>query len=341
MSASYLFQARKALDTALKEIAFPDAAARARVEKDVFLRPPKQESFGDLSTNIAIILKSIESMSFEDVSPPFLAAFRTLEGIAEVRLAETAYINLIYASTYWQSNLPVICREREYFGLEGEEGAAVTLAEPAAINDLASARKQANAEALGTLAELCGRATNKETLPARAPEGFPLAAAIAKCTAIKTRFALLANPPGFMDAFSPILAIDRAYNNPVFAIPYALSQVKKLRARAGTGDVKEGAGVEMSVLNLPIELKLAKALSGWPVAVTRALGKADVFYLVSFLEEVSLLFFRAFDALRPLSSDYLSEPGKGSARLVLLAAVEQILSGGLTVLGVTNVKEYA
>ncbi|MCF8468634.1 MAG: hypothetical protein K9G33_14635, partial [Sneathiella sp.] len=82
-------------------------------------------------------------------------------------------------------------------------------------------------------------------------------------------------------------------------------------------------------------------LSGWPVAVDRASRKADVFYLVSFLEEVSLLFFRAFETVRPLSSDYLIEPGKGQARLVLLEAVEQILSGGLKVLGLTNVKEYA
>ncbi|MCF8469085.1 MAG: hypothetical protein K9G33_16945, partial [Sneathiella sp.] len=263
MSVSYLFQARKAFDAALREIAFPDAAARARVEKDIVLRPPKQESFGDLSTNIAILLKSKENASFEEVSAPFLAAFRALEGIAEVRLTDTGYINLIYAPAYWQLNLPVICREREHFGLEGAEGPTVTVVEPAAVNDLASARLQANAEALGTLAEICGRATNKETLPARAPEGFPLAAAIAKCTAIKTRFALLGNPPGFIDAFSPILAIDRAYNNPVFSIPYALSQVRKLRAKAGMGDAIEDAGVEMSVLNLPIELKLAKALSGW------------------------------------------------------------------------------
>ncbi|WP_373084503.1 DALR anticodon-binding domain-containing protein [Sneathiella sp.] len=338
MSVSYLLQARKALETALEGVEFADEAARARVAASIFLRPPKPEGRADLCTNAAILLKSNKYISFDEPAVPFLAAFRALDGVSGVTLASNGYINITYAPKFWQSSLPVICREQEKFGLEGAGGREIHVKIPATVNDLASARAAAAAAVLGILARLSGGSVVEETLPPRPAEGFPLAAAIAKCNESRTRFALLANPVGFVAAFSPILAIDKSYNNPVFCLPYALAQVRRCLGRAAeTGNNGEIA-VEMPVLTLPIEVKLAKSLCGWPIAVDRALEKTEAFYFAAFLQEVCLLFFALAEKTHPVSSGYLTEAGAGQSRICLFAAVETVLSAGLKILGVQNLK---
>ena len=336
MSMSYITQARAALNAVLDTVEFPDAALR----RQITLRPPKEKSYGDLSSNSFILLKSIENIDFNLLSQKLRDAFEKLDGIADVRLEDNGYLNLKYNIIYWLNNIIPVFEEGPEFGIRGMASKKYTFPAPEEVVDLASYRQQVNFEALSRIATTVGAYVERETRPAREAEGFPHTTAIAKCTEAKARFAVLANPPGFIDAFSPILAIDRRYDNPVFAIPYARLMLQRLGATAEAAETGVSDGVDMSVLVLPEEVMLARQLNDWPLALEQALGKRDAFYLASFLQELSLLFFRLVERVHPISSNYLMAEAEGSARHCLLGALDRILSGGVGLLGVDTVREY-
>jgi arginyl-tRNA synthetase len=339
MSLSYQNQARRALDQMMAALSFKNTAEKAAFETDLVLRPPRNESWGDLSTNAIILLKSNKYISYEDAEIYILDGFQRLGGLEKVNLAANGYVNLVFTADFWRQNLVLLLQEAEKYGLEPLKAAEsrITLTTPAEIHDLLSAREQANSEVLARLAGLAGWSVDKTQSDPRGAQGIAFEAAVAKCTADGARFALLANSPAFALAFSHNLAIDKTYNNPVFSIPYAASVLDRLIA--GHEDEREGAA-DISALCLPLELNLAKKLCGWPLAVTRSLEKGDVEHLVSFLQSVSLLFFRLADQERPVSSSYLQEPETKAARITLLKAVKTILTGGLDVLGVSMNKEF-
>tara|TARA_R110000772_G_scaffold114545_3_gene219087 strand:+ start:257 stop:1282 length:1026 start_codon:yes stop_codon:yes gene_type:complete len=341
MSISYLNQARKALKTALEDIeALPDAV-RQEILKEAVLRPPRERSWGDLSTNILILLKSKQEISFDSIEKSLVSAFERLEGVDEVRHEGNDYINIRYRPDYWLDQLPLIIEEGAAYGLEGMTLEAVAVPVPAEVNDLLSCRQQVNAAAMAELSMLSGIDIEQEELPQRPAEGFPLAAAISRCTEVKTHFALIASPAGFIDAFSPILAIDRTYDNPVFAIPYARMMLGRLGATSEQTKAEAKNGVDMSILTLPEEVTLARGLCSGPLAVERALKAADGFHLAAHLQELSLLFFRLFDIVHPVSSTYLTLLEARPARLQLLGALDAVINDGVRVLGVDMVKEYA
>lgn len=97
---------------------------------------------------------------------------------------------------------------------------------------------------------------------------------------------------------------------------------------------------DMSVLGLPLEVKLAKLLCGWPLAIEKTWRNRDVFYLIAFLQDVSLLFFRLVDERRPISSEYLRVEPMMQARLLLLSATKMILDQGSDILGLQSTEEF-
>lgn len=336
MSKSYITQARAAQNAVLDTVEFPNAAMRQQIT----VRPPKEIPYGDLSSNSCIILKSKENIDFNIFSKKLREAFEELDGIAEVRLEDNGYLNIKYNVNYWLNSIIPVFKEGPEFGVEGITAGKYIFPAPAEIVDLASYRQQVNFDALSRIAAVLGTHVEREILPAREAEGFPHTTAMAKCTEVKARFAVLANPPGFLDAFSPILAIDKSYDNPVFAIPYARLLLERLGATAEEAKAEVNDGVEMSVLELPEERALARYLNDWPLALEQALRKGDAFYLASFLQELSLLFFRLVERVHPISSNYLTTEAERPARLCLLGALDRILISGVRLLGVDAVKEY-
>ncbi len=339
MSISYLTHAREALQSALNAVDFPAPTEKSALMREVTLRPPKEKYYGDLSTNAFIILKSIKNIDFEKASKELLLAFEKLDGVADVRLEENGYINITYSIKYWLNSVLLVLAEGQEFGTVGMVAEKCIIPAPTKVVDLLSYRQQANTEALERIATLIGADMTYERLPEREAAGFPHASAIAKCTEAKTRFAVLANPPGFLDAFSPNLAIDRHYDNPVFAIPYARLILHRMGATAEEAKAGVSDGVDMSVLRLPEEVALARRLSDWPLALERSLRKGDAFYLASFLQELSLLFFKLIERVHPISSNYLTAEAERPARVCLLGALDEILLGGVTLLGGDAVKE--
>ncbi len=341
MSISYLNSARAAQETALLGIDTLPEAMRREILAETVLRPPRERSWGDLSTNILILLKSKKDIDFEKAANALVSEFRGLEGVAEVRHEGNDYINIRYRPEFWLGQLPLILEEGAAYGLDGMRVKAAAVSVPAEVNDLLSCRQQVNAAALERLSLLAGIDMRHELLSPRVAAGFPLAAAIGKCTEAKTRFALIANPAGFIDAFSPILAIDKAYNNPVFAIPYMRMMLARLGTTWEEAKAEAKNGVDMTVLKLPEEVTLAHGLCNWPLAAEKALKTADGFHLAAHLQELSLLFFRLFDIVHPVSSAYLMAPETRPARRQLLGALDAVINDGVRVLGVDMVKEYA
>ncbi|TNE36482.1 MAG: hypothetical protein EP348_06990 [Alphaproteobacteria bacterium] len=338
MSVCYLYQAQTCLFTALENLFDGERAAYERLRAEVKLRPPRVSGWGDLSTNAAMLLKSGKYISFEAAAETIMDALRALPGMGEVTLAESGYINLTYAPRFWEREANRVLIEKTGFGLEGIIGKKIAPERAAEVNDLFSARIEANAEGLFSLARLAGWEVAEKAAILKEPSGFPLHSAIGKCGLEKTRFALIANPPAFMTAFSPILAIDRSYDNPVFCIPFAKGRIAALLKGKEAGD--SGAEETQGALTWPEEIALARKMCDWPLAVEEALSKGDVFYLTSFLHGLSLLFFALLDRAHPVSTDYLAEPGVACARLKLLKSTETLLSGGMELLQIHNLKEY-
>lgn len=339
MPLSYLYHARTTLFQVINGLERLDNQHKQQIFRDVFLRPPKNTDWGDLCTNLAILLKSKEYITDFGVEDRLMSAFSELAYLESVVLAESGYINLKYTDRNWQSSLSGILENGEKFGLDSEypEIPRISIKLPNEINDLASARQQVNAEGLQNLANFTGWFFEKKAGPEREPAGFPLGAAYAKCGKSQTHFALIANPPAFIEAFSPILAIDKTYGNAVFCIPYARFFMAKL---LNSTNIIEATTADLSVLNLPVEVKLAKLLCEWPLAVEKTWRNKDVFYLIAFLQDVSLLFFRLVEERRPISSEYLTSEPTFQARLLLLSATKKILDQGSDILGLQTTEEF-
>ncbi|USG59891.1 DALR anticodon-binding domain-containing protein [Sneathiella marina] len=336
MSLSYLFHARKALFQAINELEDLDNLQKQQIYREVSLKPPKNTGWGDLCTNIIILLKSKEYIIDFNAEDRFIKAFSELPGLDTAVLAESGYINLKYGNAIWQNGVTEILEKDEKYGLD-PDNQEISIEFPNIVNDLTSARLHVNAKSLRSVAGLTGWSFDERAEVEREPFGFPLETAIARCGKSQTDFALIANPPAFIDAFSPILAIDKTYDNPVFCIPYARRFLMKLLDRA---KAIEETAADMSVLSLPIEVKLAKLLCGWPMAVEKTWRKRDVFYLIAFLQDVSLLFFRLVEERRPISSEYLRTEPAVLARLLLLSATKKILDQGLDILDLQSTEEF-
>ncbi len=81
-------------------------------------------------------------------------------------------------------------------------------------------------------------------------------------------------------------------------------------------------------------------LLAWPRFARQCLRDREMLQLVSFLAQVSLLFFRLNDQRRLQSSDYLHDKVHKSARLQLLRAAARIISDGLDLMEIHRVEEF-
>ena len=86
--------------------------------EDFSLSPPKQESFGDLSSNIALLIsKQIQKNPLEiaeGIKKRML--HQNLNDIEEITATQPGFINFVIKPNYYQNNLKLIIKDKESFG---------------------------------------------------------------------------------------------------------------------------------------------------------------------------------------------------------------------------------
>ena len=86
--------------------------------EDFSLSPPKQESFGDLSSNIALLIsKQIQKNPLEIAEEIKKRMLRqNLNDIEEITATQPGFINFVIKPNYYQNNLKLIIKDKESFG---------------------------------------------------------------------------------------------------------------------------------------------------------------------------------------------------------------------------------
>ena len=86
--------------------------------EDFSLSPPKQESFGDLSSNIALLIsKQIQKNPLEIAEEIKKTMFhQNLNDIEDITATQPGFINFVIKPSYYQNNLKLIIKNQENFG---------------------------------------------------------------------------------------------------------------------------------------------------------------------------------------------------------------------------------
>jgi arginyl-tRNA synthetase len=130
--------------------------------------------------------------------------------------------------------------------------------------------------------------------------------------------------------FDVDLAKSQTEENPVFYVQMAHARMSGIfRVAALPATSLGAAGVDLSVLTEPEELDLMKELAAFPGAVERAAEALEPHRITGYLEGLARIAHAWYHKYR-----VLGEP-KERARLVLAAAVRQVLANGLRLLGIT------
>jgi arginyl-tRNA synthetase len=86
--------------------------------EDFSLSPPKQESFGDLSSNIALLIsKQLQKNPLEiaeEIKKTML--HQNLNDIEDITATKPGFINFVIKPSYYQNNLKLIIKNQENFG---------------------------------------------------------------------------------------------------------------------------------------------------------------------------------------------------------------------------------
>jgi len=144
------------------------------------------------------------------------------------------------------------------------------------------------------------------------------------------RFFLVSRKADSEFVFDVDLARAKTEENPVYYVQYAHARVCSLLAQWG-GNETGLAGTDTAALASDQELGLLGRLMEYPEAVEDAAAELAPHAMAFFLRELATEFHSYYNATRILVED----EGVKLARLALAAAVRQVLSNGLALLGVS------
>lgn len=337
MSEYYLNTIRTCLEE-LYRTSVTEGVEKVKDHEALTLRPPKNASHGDLCSNILLLLKIDQSAQKDEI----VNAVSNLDCVNKVTVESNGYLNIqLKPQDLWVRIVDMLSGPSGLYA--STSVSEISVPYPMELKGLAPARQKWNAETLARLGEKTGCAVHFVNQEYEGNVGFPYETALSKCGEQAARVAVLSNAEDYTKNFSPVLAVDRSYDNPVFCLPYAHARIKSLLEKARAED--EGASAilldgEENPLEFPVEQKLVKMLCDYPRKAERALVQKEIFYLVAFLQDLSLLFFRLVQQMRPQSTDYLTEPDKGEARRILLQATDRLICEGLELLEFDIAEEF-
>ncbi|WP_169568836.1 DALR anticodon-binding domain-containing protein [Sneathiella limimaris] len=338
MSEYYWTELRSCLIEALKSQLTGDEQTVEGIISRLTLRPPKNSHWGDLCTNAAQLCQSVSSETCLLATDLILEKIRKHEAVKSVDLAESGDINITLKQEKMVQELPKVISSGVRYGLSSLKPHCTPLIVevPDETHDLLALRQLWTANYLKKFADLIGLEATESAWTPGELQGYPAEAALAKCGESRLRLALFANDKDFATHFSPVLAVDRTYSNPVFALLYAEARLKRyLRNGVPLDAQKEG-----STLPLAIERELLVLVTEWPQVIRLTLRDQDMVNFVSFLQRLSLLFFRLNDEEKLQSSEYFQDSDSGILRLQLLGAVRTLLTAGLDLMDVERPEEF-
>jgi arginyl-tRNA synthetase len=150
-----------------------------------------------------------------------------------------------------------------------------------------------------------------------------------------TRYFLAARSANSQLTFDIDLARSQSNENPVYYIQYAHARVCSMRAKLAdlgwTWSADTDVG-DLSVLTEDAEKAVMKRLSSYPDVIARAATLAEPHLVANYLYDLAADFHSCYNAHKTLIDD---APLR-NARLALSEAVRQVLSNGLTLLGVSS-----
>ncbi len=163
-----------------------------------------------------------------------------------------------------------------------------------------------------------------------------------------TRFVMLTRKNDAQLDFDFAKALEQSKDNPVFYVQYAHARIasalregaKKFGDDAVTDDAL--ATTDLSALSHPGQVALTRKIAEWPRLVEGAAEAAEPHRLAFFLYEIASLFHAHYHEGRDDASlrFVVEDDRAGSlARLAMIRAVAVVIANGLTILGVTPLKE--
>ncbi len=127
------------------------------------------------------------------------------------------------------------------------------------------------------------------------------------------------------------LATKQSEENPVYYVQYAHTRMAGIRRNAAwSPDAVAPETIELSSLTAPAELALMRQLAEYPGVVARAAERLEPHLVIAYLEELARAVNHWYHHHRVLGEP---EPVE-RARLALAGAAQQVLSNGLTLMGI-------
>ncbi|MGZ3217678.1 arginine--tRNA ligase [Paracoccus sp. T5] len=161
-----------------------------------------------------------------------------------------------------------------------------------------------------------------------------------------TRFIMLTRKNDAALDFDFAKVLEQSKDNPVWYVQYASARVHSVLRRAAEAgiDVSDSAltGADLSVLNHPAELELARKVAEWPRLVEHAARAHEphrvAFFLYDIASDLHSLWNRGND---DTSLRFVQDGDHGTSRgkIALVRAVGVVISSGLAILGVTPAEE--
>ena len=138
--------------------------------------------------------------------------------------------------------------------------------------------------------------------------------------------------------------LEQSRDNPVWYVQYAnarINSVLRKAAEAGTDTADAAlAAADLSTLDHPAQLALARMLAQWPRTVELAARTNEPHRIALYLGEVASEFHSLWNRGNDDTSlRFLSESDNSSAKIALARATGVVISAGLAILGVAPVEE--
>ncbi|KGB82948.1 arginyl-tRNA synthetase [Rhodovulum sp. NI22] len=161
-----------------------------------------------------------------------------------------------------------------------------------------------------------------------------------------TRFVMLTRKNDAPLDFDFAKVLEQSKDNPVFYVQYAHARVRSVLRKAAEAGIDTGeaalAGADLSKLDHPAELDVARKLAEWPRLVEIAARTHEphrvAFYLYELASEFHGLWNRG-NELPELRFLQEGDVATSQAKIALAQAVAVVISAGLGILGVTPVEE--